>query len=95
MTEEKQGKKGRASSNSKSPAQGGKKKADDKKQENPDDNKLKPTKPLSPYIYFTTENVPKIRIEKNCSNVDAMREAGARWNQLSEEEKSPYQQKSI
>ena len=78
MTEEKPaGKKGAATS--KSPAKGANKKVEEEVE---DDNKMKPTRVLPPYIFFTTENVPKIRVEKNCSNVEAMREAGLRWNQL-------------
>jgi hypothetical protein len=93
MTEEKTGKKGTTTAVSKSPAKGGNKKAAGK-EEVEDDSKMKPPRVLTPYIFFTTDVVPKIRAEKNCSNVDAMREAGARWNQLSEEGKAPYVEKT-
>lgn len=41
-----------------------------------------PKKPLSAYLFYTTENVNKIKEADNCTHPDAMKKCGALWNAL-------------
>ena len=41
-----------------------------------------PKKPLSAYLFYTTENVNKIKEADNCTHPDAMKKCGALWNSL-------------
>ena len=60
--------------------------------EKSDDGVLKPTRTLSSYIFYTKERVPEIK-KKNPSmkHTEAMSQAGADWNKLSEAQKKPYE----
>ena len=55
---------------------------------------MKPPHTLSPYIFYSTEAVPKIRAERNCTHQEAMKLAGAGWKELSEKDKAPFIAKS-
>ena len=94
MTEEKQSKSARSKSMGKqqlsqTPKKLKKPKADEKEEE-----KMKPSGVLSPYICYSVEAVPKFRAERNCTNTEAVRLAGAGWRELSEKERAPYIEKS-
>lgn len=52
-----------------------------------------PKKPLSSYLFFTTENVNKIKEKESCSHPEAMKKCGEVWNALSAEEKKVYEDK--
>ena len=56
-----------------------------------EDDVVKPTRALGSYIYFSNDNLQKIKARDNCDHKEAMRKAGAEWNAMSEEEKSPYE----
>lgn len=51
-----------------------------------------PKKPLSAYLFYTTENVNKIKETDNCTHPDAMKKCGALWNALSADDKRKYEQ---
>jgi len=52
----------------------------------------KPKKAISAYFFYTKVAVPKIKQEfDNMSQAQAMKEAGRRWNELTEKEKEPYE----
>lgn len=51
---------------------------------------LLPKKPLSAYLFYTTENVNKLKEKENCSHTEAMKKCGQLWNVLETEEKSKY-----
>jgi len=67
--------------------------AEKKKPVKVEDNTVKPTKPLSAYIFFSTQEVPKIVKEQQIPHKDAMKVAGANWGKLTEEEKAPFLKK--
>jgi|TARA_B110001450_G_C17594604_1_gene470294 hypothetical protein len=46
-----------------------------------------PKKPLSAYLFFTTENVNKIKEKENCSHPEAMKKCGQIWNELEADKK--------
>lgn len=52
-----------------------------------------PKKPLSAYLFFTTENVNKIKEEQECSHPEAMKKCGQIWNDLDAEKKAVYENK--
>ena len=54
---------------------------------------VKPTRPISTYIYFSNAMVPKLKEEHKIAHKDAMAKAGELWGTLSEEEKKPYEKK--
>lgn len=58
--------------------------------EEEDDGKLKPSRPNSAYIFFSTEIIPKLKKDEGIAHKDAMSKAGALWNELTEEKKAPY-----
>lgn len=51
---------------------------------------VKPSRPLSAYIYFGNEVGPEIRKNKDLKQPDVMRAIGERWGILSAKEKEPY-----
>ena len=53
-----------------------------------------PKKPLSAYLFFTTENVNKIKEKDGCSHPEAMKKCGEVWNGLSADEKKIYEDKN-
>ena len=53
-----------------------------------------PKKPLSAYLFFTTENVNKIKEKDSCSHPEAMKKCGEVWNGLSADEKKVYEDKN-
>lgn len=64
-----------------------------KKAKNEDDV-VKPSRPVTAYIYFSNEAVPKIKAETGCKLTEASKIAGERWNALREEQKAPYTAKN-
>jgi hypothetical protein len=52
-----------------------------------------PRKPLSAYLFYTTENVNKIKEKENCSHPEAMKKCGQIWNNLEADEKKKYEDK--
>ena len=52
-----------------------------------------PKKPLSAYLFFTTEKVNKIKEEQNCTHPEAMKKCGQIWNELDADGKAPYEKK--
>lgn len=52
-----------------------------------EDEKLKPTRALSSYIFFANDRVPGIKQTENLTHLKAMSRAGELWNGLSEQEK--------
>ncbi len=51
---------------------------------------IQPTRPMSTYLFFSNETIPKLKAEEGIAHKDAMSAAGKRWNALTEEEKEPY-----
>jgi len=58
-----------------------------------EEDKLKPTRPLSSYIYFSSERTKQIKATGK-SQIEAMKQCGAEWNTLTEEQKAPYNAKN-
>ena len=54
---------------------------------------VEPPEATPPYVYFSTATVPRIKTETGCTHAEAFKLAGAEWNQLSEEAKTPFVQK--
>jgi hypothetical protein len=54
---------------------------------------LQPTRPLTGYIFFSNEEVPRFVTSQGCSHKEAMKLAGAKWGELTAEQKAPYQKK--
>jgi len=52
-----------------------------------------PKKPLSAYLFYTTENVNKLKEKEGCTHPEAMKKCGELWNKLNDEEKKPYNEK--
>lgn len=52
-----------------------------------------PKKPLSAYLFYTTENVNSLKEKEGCTHPEAMKKCGELWNKLSEDEKKKYEQK--
>ena len=50
----------------------------------------KPTRALTSYIYYSNEQVPKIKAETGCSHQEAMKKCGEQWGSLTDKEKEPY-----
>ena len=67
-----------------------------KKREKSTDSKVeedvgkKPTKAISGYFYFSAERVPEIK-KGGITHQEAMKQAGAEWTDMSQEEKEPYE----
>lgn len=51
-----------------------------------------PKKPLSAYLFFTTENVNKIKEQEKSTHPEAMKKCGEIWNTLSAEDRVKYEQ---
>jgi len=49
-----------------------------------------PKKPLSAYLFYTTENVNRLKEEAGCSHPEAMKKCGELWNSLSETDRQKY-----
>ena len=58
-----------------------------------DENVVKPTRANSAYIFYSLDAIPKIKEKEGLSHPQAMKKAGDQWNNLSEEEKKPYNKK--
>lgn len=54
------------------------------------DTVLLPKKPLSAYLFYTTENVNKLKESENCSHTEAMKKCGQLWNSLEGPGKQKY-----
>jgi len=52
-----------------------------------------PKKPLSAYLFYTTENVNKLKEKEGCTHPEAMKKCGELWNKLNDEEKKTYNAK--
>lgn len=52
-----------------------------------------PKKPLSAYLFYTTENVNKIKEKEGCTHPEAMKKCGELWNKLQPDEKKTYEDK--
>lgn len=49
-----------------------------------------PKKPLSAYLFFTTDQVNKIKEKLKCTHTEAMKKAGEIWNTMNEKERKKY-----
>ena len=54
---------------------------------------MKPSRPTATYIFFSTATVPKLKADEGLSHKEAFAKAGRLWNELTEEQKKPYQKK--
>lgn len=81
------GKKAAGTASKSKPRDDSKKKAEKKKD---DDNTMKPSRPLSAYIYFSTEWVPKIKKDEGLDHRAAMSRAGEIWNTMKDDEKKKF-----
>lgn len=52
-----------------------------------------PKKPLSAYLFYTTENVNQLKEKEGCTHPEAMKKCGELWNKLSDEDKKKYNDK--
>ncbi len=52
---------------------------------------VKPTKALGSYIFFSNENVPKIKADEGVDHRTAMKRAGEIWGGLSADAKKKYE----
>jgi len=50
-----------------------------------------PKKPLSAYLFYTTENVNLLKEKEGCTHPEAMKKCGELWNKLTPEEKQKYE----
>lgn len=68
-----------------------KKGAKKEKDEAPEEDQyIQPTRPIAAYIYFSTENVPKIKADEGVDHRTAMKRAGEIWAKMSDAEKKRY-----
>lgn len=51
---------------------------------------IKPSRAVSAYIFYSNDQVPKIKASEGISHKEAMGVAGKRWHEITEEEKKPY-----
>ena len=51
---------------------------------------LKPSRPVSAYIFYSTERVPEIRKEEGIEHRAAMSRAGEIWGTMTDKEKEKY-----
>ena len=66
-------------------------KENDKESEEKDKkDPAKPKKPLTTYLIYTNEAIPRLKEEKGMDHKHAFSEAAAEWKNLTEEEKAPY-----
>ena len=54
------------------------------------DYKVQPKNPTSPYIFFNTATVKRLKEEKGLDHKDAFKQAGEMWNTLSEADKKEW-----
>ena len=80
--------KGKASKSKGKTSKVGKKGGDKDKAE--EDDKVKPSKPIGTYIYYSNSNVPKIKEAEGCSHKEAMSKCGEQWAKASDKEKAPF-----
>ena len=59
-----------------------------------EEEKMKPSGPMSAYLYYTTELIPKLKAERSCTHQEAFKLAASQWKELSDKDKSPYLDKS-
>jgi hypothetical protein len=52
-----------------------------------------PKKPLSAYLFYTTENVNSLKDKEGCTHPEAMKKCGELWNKLEADEKKLYNDK--
>lgn len=52
-----------------------------------------PKKPLSAYLFYTTENVNLLKEKEGCTHPEAMKKCGELWNKLDPESKKKYEDK--
>jgi len=52
-----------------------------------------PKKPLSAYLFYTTENVNSLKEKEGCTHPEAMKKCGELWNKLQPDEKKKYEDK--
>lgn len=52
-----------------------------------------PKKPLSAYLFYTTENVNSLKDKEGCTHPEAMKKCGELWNKLQPDEKKIYEAK--
>lgn len=50
-----------------------------------------PTRPMSSYLYFSNEMVPKLKQDEGIAHKAAMSRAGVLWGQMSAADKKPYE----
>jgi len=49
-----------------------------------------PKKPLSAYLYYTGENVNKVKEKNGITHVEAMRKCAEIWNGMTDKDKKKY-----
>ena len=52
-----------------------------------------PKKPLSAYLFYTTENVNSLKEKEGCTHPEAMKKCGELWNKLTPDGKKVYEEK--
>ena len=52
--------------------------------------KVKPSKAISTYFFYSNNTIPKLKEVEKISHKEAMSKAGSDWHKLSEEEKQPF-----
>lgn len=55
---------------------------------------LMPKRPLSSYLYYTTENVNAIKKKEGCTHPQAMKKCGEQWKKMSASDKKVYEEKN-
>lgn len=51
---------------------------------------VKPTRPISSYIFYSGEMIPKLKKDEGITHREAMSKAGELWHTLSEDVKAKY-----
>ena len=51
---------------------------------------VKPKRPLSAYLFYSTENVNKIKEKEKVTHLQAMAKVGEAWNKMNEKQKKKY-----
>ena len=69
-----------------------------KKDETKDDEEevaagVQPSRALNAYMFFSNEMIPKIKVDEGLSHKDAMSRSGQMWQQMSDDDKKPYNEK--
>lgn len=55
-----------------------------------DDDTVKPKRGTTSYFFFANEHVPQLKKDKGISHKEAVSEAGAMWNTMSDAKKKKY-----